>query len=130
LGEAQKTAERDFEHAVDPPQFLFFTQLYTIFSRFFPAALPVLTWRVRPPLNCTLVGIAPLPFEKELNPFPPAHAAYRAYISSHKNLLILPLSVQVERPKTKSDTVVPITRAFVSAGDSRYAESASRHESR
>jgi len=63
-------AELPFQNSINPLNLLFFPELISIFRKFTPP-FSVLTRGIGPPVDGTLIGITPVPLEKELEVFPP-----------------------------------------------------------
>jgi hypothetical protein len=70
IGFGKDVAKLILQYAVHPFDFLFFPELGTIRGKLFPR-LTMLSRRVGPPVNGALLRVAPLPFEKEFEVFPP-----------------------------------------------------------
>src|SRR5512136_575299 len=76
-------AELVLQNPVHPFDFLLFPKLSSVVRELFPS-LTMLSGRVVPPIVRTLLRIAPLPFEKELQVFPPAKPAHRFRMSCQR----------------------------------------------
>jgi hypothetical protein len=63
-------AELPFQNAINPFNLLFFPELISIFGKLTPR-FSVLPRGVGFPVDGTLIGITPIPLEKELEVFPP-----------------------------------------------------------
>jgi hypothetical protein len=62
--------ELSLQNSINPFNFLFFPELISIFRKFTPP-FSVLTRGIGPPIDGTMIGITPVPLEKELEVFPP-----------------------------------------------------------